>query len=276
MDGLTRAIGDAMGGSGHILVSVTSAPKISSVDEALRVMSALEQKFSDQCALGVPMPVDDLRGATAALASLKAFLAHSKESESLLRLRINALEGELHSVYDALAKVKSELSDERVRLAAVESELSDVRVRLAAVETRDTPITIREVMRKLEDALCKEAAASLTSLLNKDQRALLFNFKKFKDAAVDASLPPALQTAVPAALAAVLHARGLTTYSPFIGFLKKSGDTAAHGSRPAISSSEMNAAITAVLDSTKAAALLAALGHYYPAPANPDAPWPIK
>jgi hypothetical protein len=286
MEELTRAIGGgAAGGSGRILISVTSTgnPKVTSIDEALRIMSALEQKFGEQCAIGVSMPVDDLRGATAALASLKAFMSQSKGSEGLLRQRIDALEGELSSFYVELAKVKSELSDERVRLAAVESELvtvkgdlSDVRVCLAAVEARDAPITIREVMRKLEDALCKEAAASVPHL-NRDERALLFNFKKFKDAAADATLPAALRSpAVPAALAAVLHARGLTAYSAFIGVLKKSGDTAAHGSRPALSSSEMNRLITTALDSTKATALLAALGHYYPPPASPESPWPIE
>lgn len=168
-----------------VAASVTFYDRILSVDDALGILTSLERSFREQISRGESMSVENLQGVAAVIASLKEFVGRCKESNRQLRDLIDALERKLHCISSKLLEVTAELGE-------VKRKLDTVQLRLADFEKRDTPITIRAVMRKLEKALCTEAAASLAHL-SVTQRKRLYNFQKFKQDS-DPAVPAALAT----------------------------------------------------------------------------------
>ena len=233
---------------------VTITPSISSSEDALRCITELEGKVRAWSSTG-RMSAGELSSVEAALANLKGFVYRSRQSEALLRERVNGLERELEAVRNALSTAEASIK-----------ELSD---RLEAVEKRDKPIAVREAMRELEKRVCMEAAGS------KSKAKALFNFSRF-DSHGDA--------ADQARLKQVMARLSLSDDCVnALGFMKDLGDSATHDSRPSLPVSEWAGLLTAALrgspfdgDAGIPEALLRALQSYVPAPADSAAPWGIR
>ena len=142
--------------------------------------------------------------------------------------------------------------------------------RLSAVESRDTPITIREAMRKLERFLCLEAAGS------KNRFRMFYNINKINTST---------EIQIQSDWNGVLQRRNLRAeHIVALEFLKDCGDEMTHDQRPALSKSLWSTLLQTALSEGEdedesnlqlSQGLLSALEHYIPCPSS-DEPWVIN
>ena len=134
--------------------------------------------------------------------------------------------------------------------------------------TRDRPITVREAMRRLESALCLDAAGSTTRHriypnIDKINRSIDVNIKND--------------------WVRVMRERNLRPdHLAMLGYLKDYGDHATHDRRPVLSRPEWSTLLEEVLADDEDGAvniandLLVVLEHYYPLPLSDEEPWQIS
>ena len=171
---------------------------------------------------------------------------------------------------DRLLAVEGEnilLRTDIVSLRADNVYLTD---RLSAVESRDTPITIREAMRKLERFLCLEAAGS------KNRFRMFYNINKINTST---------EIQIQSDWNGVLQRRNLRAeHIVALEFLKDCGDEMTHDQRPALSKSLWSTLLQTALSEGEdedesnlqlSQGLLSALEHYIPCPSS-DEPWVIN
>ena len=172
-----------------------------------------------------------------------------------------------------VATLKTDIINLNTEIISLKTENSSLNDRLLAVESRDTPITIREAMRKLEGSICRDAAGSGTRYKT------YFNIKKINGAT---------ETGIQTALKQVLLARHLTSdHITALGFLKKCGDDQTHQQRPVLSKSLWPNLLETALcqgcdeneakfNSQLAQGLFSALEYYNPCLEQDDGPWLIS
>ena len=190
----------------------------------------------------------------------------------IVSLRADNVSLRADNVYltDRLLAVEGEnilLRTDIVSLRADNVYLTD---RLSAVESRNTPITIREAMRKLERFLCLEAAGS------KNRFKMFYNINQIntsKDIQIQSDWNGVLQRRN-------LRAEHIVA----LGFLKDCGDEMTHDQRPALSKSLWSTLLQTALSEGEdedesnlqlSQGLLSALEHYIPCPSS-DEPWVIN
>ena len=172
-----------------------------------------------------------------------------------------------------VATLKTDIINLNTEIISLKTENSSFNDRLLAVESRDTPITIREAMRKLEGSICRDAAGSGTRYKT------YCNIKKINGAS---------ETGIQTALKQVLLARHLTSdHITALGFLKKCGDYQTHQQRPVLSKSLWPNLLETALcqgcdeneakfNSQLAQGLFSALEYYNPCLEQDDGPWLIS
>ena len=188
----------------------------------------------------------------------------------LLRTDIVSLRADNVYLTDRLLAVEGEnilLRTDIVSLRADNVYLTD---RLLAVESRDTPITIREAMRKLERFLCLEAAGS------KNRFRMFYNINKINTST---------EIQIQSDWNGVLQRRNLRAeHIVALEFLKDCGDEMTHDQRPALSKSLWSTLLQTALSEGEdedesnlqlSQGLLSALEHYIPCPSS-DEPWVIN
>ena len=190
----------------------------------------------------------------------------------IVSLRADNVSLRADNVYltDRLLAVEGEnilLRTDIVSLRADNVYLTD---RLSAVESRDTPITIREAMRKLERFLCLEAAGS------KNRFRMFYNINKINTST---------EIQIQSDWNGVLQRRNLRAeHIVALEFLKDCGDEMTHDQRPALSKSLWSTLLQTALSEGEdedesnlqlSQGLLSALEHYIPCPSS-DEPWVIN
>ena len=96
------------------------------------------------------------------VATLKTEITSLNTEIISLNTEIISLNTEITSLNTEITSLITEIISLNTEIISLKTENSSFNDRLLAVESRDTPITIREAMRKLEGSICRDAAGSGT------------------------------------------------------------------------------------------------------------------
>ena len=217
--------------------------------------------------------VDDADFKKTLMNSLTSETANLIDNVKTLRVDLAFVQEKIIFLELEVATLKTDIINLNTEIISLKTENSSFNDRLLAVESRDTPITIREAMRKLEGSICRDAAGSGTRYKT------YFNIKKINGAT---------ETGIQTALKQVLLARHLTSdHITALGFLKKCGDDQTHQQRPVLSKSLWPNLLETALcqgcdeneakfNSQLAQGLFSALEYYNPCLEQDDGPWLIS
>ena len=217
--------------------------------------------------------VDDTDFNKTLMNSLTSETANLIDNVKTLRVDLAFVQEKIIFLELEVATLKTDIINLNTEIISLKTENSSLNDRLLAVESRDTPITIREAMRKLEGSICRDAAGSGTRYKT------YFNIKKINGAT---------ETGIQTALKQVLLARHLTSdHITALGFLKKCGDDQTHQQRPVLSKSLWPNLLETALcqgcdeneakfNSQLAQGLFSALEYYNPCLEQDDGPWLIS
>ena len=217
--------------------------------------------------------VDDTDFNKTLMNSLTSETANLIDNVKTLRVDLAFVQEKIIFLELEVATLKTDIINLNTEIISLKTENSSFNDRLLAVESRDTPITIREAMRKLEGSICRDAAGSGTRYRT------YCNIKKINGAS---------ETGIQTALKQVLLARHLTSdHITALGFLKKCGDDQTHQQRPVLSKSLWPNLLETALcqgcdeneakfNSQLAQGLFSALEYYNPCLEQDDGPWLIS
>ena len=217
--------------------------------------------------------VDDTDFNKTLMNSLTSETANLIDNVKTLRVDLAFVQEKIIFLELEVATLKTDIINLNTEIISLKTENSILNDRLLAVESRDTPITIREAMRKLEGSICRDAAGSGTRYRT------YCNIKKINGAS---------DTGIQTALKQVLLARHLTSdHITALGFLKKCGDDQTHQQRPVLSKSLWPNLLETALcqgcdeneakfNSQLAQGLFSALEYYNPCLEQDDGPWLIS
>ena len=217
--------------------------------------------------------VDDTDFNKTLMNSLTSETANLIDNVKTLRVDLAFVQEKIIFLELEVATLKTDIINLNTEIISLKTENSSLNDRLLAVESRDTPITIREAMRKLEGSICRDAAGSGTRYRT------YCNIKKINGAS---------ETGIQTALKQVLLARHLTSdHITALGFLKKCGDDQTHQQRPVLSKSLWPNLLETALcqgcdeneakfNSQLAQGLFSALEYYNPCLEQDDGPWLIS
>ena len=217
--------------------------------------------------------VDDTDFKKTLMNSLTSETANLIDNVKTLRVDLAFVQEKIIFLELEVATLKTDIINLNTEIISLKTENSSFNDRLLAVESRDTPITIREAMRKLEGSICRDAAGSGTRYKT------YFNIKKINGAT---------ETGIQTALKQVLLARHLTSdHITALGFLKKCGDDQTDQQRQVLSKSLWPNLLETALcqgcdeneakfNSQLAQGLFSALEYYNPCLEQDDGPWLIS
>ena len=217
--------------------------------------------------------VDDTDFNKTLMNSLTSETANLIDNVKTLRVDLAFVQEKIIFLELEVATLKTDIINLNTEIISLKTENSSLNDRLLAVESRDTPITIREAMRKLEGSICRDAAGSGTRYKT------YFNIKKINGAT---------ETGIQTALKQVLLARHLTSdHITALGFLKKCGDDQTDQQRQVLSKSLWPNLLETALcqgcdeneakfNSQLAQGLFSALEYYNPCLEQDDGPWLIS